>query len=964
MGTHGTARSRRLVRWGVSALVLVLGLLATAVLAVDTIRDQTNQAQGAARRTAELTVQQLERPIAATGIAHALRAYVVSESGNLAPYSTQEFMTQLLREVPLVRSISIAPDSVIRFVAPIEGNEAALGLDFRTIPEQWEPIREMLAAGEPRLLGPFPLVQGGLGLAYREAVDLPSVPSWGLVSVVFDAEAYFSRAADLAGADPARLAIRTTADGTPVWGDQSLFDAGSVTLGAQPLGADWQVAVLPDPIDASGSLGIAIAGSLLSVGLAILAYVQVGSRQARNELVVRLASLSQATPGLLYQVRVRPDGSFAVPYASERLKSLFGVAPAEVAEDAAALMALVAPEDLDRVTTHLLESYAHGTPWHDRFRMRTADGRTRWFQTDASPVLESSGEALLNGYLVDVTDEVAAESQVRVSASVFDSTRDGVIIMDAAGAITDVNRGFTQLTGYTIDEVRGHSLSLLSSDLTSDDVYADMRSSVARSGFWRGDLVNRDHDGRVSAQSVTVTAVTNEADELNHYVAVLSAIGSMREDLITGLPGRQLADDRLTQAVEMARSTGSRVALLVVGIDRFRDVNESLGHRAGDIVLKESALRLRNAVPEPQTVARLGGDEFAAILTEDASAESVVGVTSRIADALAEPFHLGGREVPLTVSIGIAVFPDDAGTGSELLTSANQALRAAKEGGRGRHTYFTPTMQEQARERARLTQDLHRAVRNDELRVVLQPVVDLTTGRTIKAEALVRWEHPELGSISPARFIPLAESSGQIAVIGDWVFARVLDLVTDLRRMSPDFAVSFNLSPVEASDPDDVHRRRIAFMQEKGVPGSALIAEITEGTLLNASDAARRNLRTYRDAGVGFAIDDFGTGFSSLAYLQALDVDLLKIDQTFVTALASERDSQALCEAIVTMGHALGLRVLAEGVETSRQREVLTGMGCDFAQGFLFARPLSPEDLQARLRAEQDGFSPDVAGPG
>jgi diguanylate cyclase (GGDEF)-like protein/PAS domain S-box-containing protein len=544
--------------------------------------------------------------------------------------------------------------------------------------------------------------------------------------------------------------------------------------------------------------------------------------------------------------------------------------------------------------------------------------------------------------------------QMRISASVFASTRDGIIIMSPDGLILDVNPGFTALTGYGSDEVRGRTLEVLGSGLTPQDVYDDVRQSLDRDGFWRGELVNRTRSGGVAAAAVSITTVRGESGDISHFVAVISALSTLREDLVTGLPGRQMVDDRLHQAVERARAAGGRAALLVVGLDRFGEVNDRLGHRSGDVVLKAIGQRLRDAIPEPETVARLGGDEFAVILDADASAETVEGAAAEIARVVAEPLVLSETTVRLTCSIGIAVFPDESATAADLLLNADHALREAKAGGRDRYSYSTAAMQEEARERMRLIEDLRGAIDGGQLHMNFQPVVDMATGRLVKAEALVRWNHPELGPISPARFIPLAEASGQIKGIGDWIFARVLDLLEQARVVTPEFTVGFNLSPIEISDPQDMHLRRLVLMRERGIPGSALVAEITEGLLLDRGEEAMRNLKAYRDAGLEFAIDDFGTGYSSLSYLQKLDVDYLKIDQSFVRDLAPGNESHALCSAIIEMAHALRLRVIAEGIETQEHRDLLAAAGCDFGQGYLFSKPVPPEDLLARLAAQGD----------
>ena len=956
-GWGARERRARVRRWAAALAVVLIGFLVTGAMARWIDGTQDAQAQAEAEQAGAQLASQLETSIIpASQITHALDSYVRGQAGNLQTVRVREFMKGLNQPGLFIRSITLAPDNRIRYVEPLQGNEAAVGLYLPDNPEQWAPTEAIIASGEPALTGPFDLVQGGLGLAYRHPIELPFTGYWGLGSVVINADDYLAAAASAAGVTPERAAVRTVAaDGTPgpvFWGASEAFGTGTVAE-ARPLGVTWQVAVEPVPTESALSLVIRLLGYLASVLLAALVFLVLRSRQRRREVSDRLAKLSDLVPGMLYQMTVAPDGSTAVPYASSGIGRLFGVSPEAVADDATAMWSRVDPDDAPRARSSMEAAVATGTPWHTRLRMRNGDGDTRWFLADARPESVPPDGVVLHGLLTDVTDEVEMAEQMRISASVFASTRDGIIIMTPDGAILDVNPGFVALTGYQPEEVRGRTLEILGSGLTPQDVYDDVRQSLDREGFWRGELVNRTASGGVAAAAVSITTVQGESGELSHFVAVISALSTLREDLVTGLPGRQMVDDRLHQAVERAHAAGGRAALLVVGLDHFGDINERFGHRSGDVVLKTIAQRLRAVIPEPETVARVGGDEFAIILDADASAEAVERAADEIARAVAEPLTVSEKTVGLTCSIGIAVYPDESPTAADLLTSADQALRAAKASGRDRYSYATAAMQEEARERMRLIEDLREAIDRGDLHMNFQPVVEMATGRVVKSEALVRWNHPELGPISPARFIPLAEASGQIKGIGDWIFAQVLDLLEQARAVMPEFTVGFNLSPIEISDPQDMHVRRLALMRERGIPGSALVAEITEGLLLDRGEEAMRNLRAYREAGLEFAIDDFGTGYSSLSYLQKLDVDYLKIDQSFVRELAAGNESHALCVAIIEMAHALRLRVIAEGVETKEHHTLLAEAGCDFGQGYLFSRPIPPEDLLGLLREQR-----------
>jgi diguanylate cyclase (GGDEF)-like protein/PAS domain S-box-containing protein len=947
------------VPWAVAGAVLIIGLIAAATLTRAVVTTQDDQATREAESAAGQVVQQLEASVVPpVSLTHALRTFVLAQDGDLDPVTTRAFIRDLANEADFVTAMSIAPNNRIEYLSPARGNEAALGLDLTSIPEQWEPLRDVIASGRPALLGPFPLVQGGLGLAYREPVFLPSGEYWGLASTVVDAEAFLTAAVNAAGIDPSRVAVRTVAEGAagepPFWGVPDAFSSDAIVLTAEPEGTAWEVGVVVQPEGGNLAFLVGAFGAVASLLLALVTYLAVQLQQRRREVTHRLERLSDQAPGVLYQMRVRPDGSASVSYISGRVEEVLGISVADAVTVPGILTARVHPDDRDRARSALLDAAGKGRPWSDRIRMTAADGSQHWFQTEVSPEVLPSGDTVLHGHLTDITDTVLAEDRLRISASVFEATRDGVILMDPEGVITDVNPGFTDITGFTLEDVAGESIEMLGVDVNPPGVYADVRTTLARTGFWQGALLQRAKGGSVSAQAVTITAVRGSTYTVDHYVAVLSALSTLQDDFVTGLPGRLVLDDRIVHALEHAASDSSQVALLIVSLDRFGDVNAALGHHRGDLVLKEVARRLRALIREPQTVARFSGDEFAVVLTPDVTVETATATAVEIAQEITEPIHLEESDVRLTASTGIAMSSADARTSSDLITSASQAAQAAKAAGRGRFLFFTPQMQQETRQRARLTEDLHHAIPGDQLSILFQPVVDLVTNRTVKAEALVRWVHPTLGPISPEVFVPLAEASDQVKLIGDWMFAQVLQLLPQARLVLPDFRVSINLSPVEIVDATDLHARRILRLRESGVPGEALIAEITEGLMLDRNGATARTLQTYRDAGFGFAIDDFGTGYASLAYLQSLDVDFVKIDQSFVRGISADERNITLCRAIIQMSHGLGLRVIAEGVESTKIRDILAEQGCDFGQGYLFAAPLTPDELLQRLRDERD----------
>ncbi|HEX5538672.1 MAG TPA: EAL domain-containing protein [Methylophilaceae bacterium] len=420
-------------------------------------------------------------------------------------------------------------------------------------------------------------------------------------------------------------------------------------------------------------------------------------------------------------------------------------------------------------------------------------------------------------------------------------------------------------------------------------------------------------------------------------------------DALTQLPNRRLFHDRLQQEISKSQRSGLKLALILLDLDNFKEVNDTLGHAFGDNLLRQVAERLRGCVREEDNVARLGGDEFSIVIAGLQGPATLERIAQDILRELGLPFRLQDDVVYPTVSIGLTIYPDDADNIDDLLKNADQAMYAAKRQGRNRYTYFTPAMQQAALHRMELGRELRSALAERQFRVVYQPVVELATGAIVKAEALIRWQHPQRGMISPADFIPIAEATGLIADIGEWVFLESAGQLKRWRASTPDFQISINKSPMQFVSDSRQHSGWINHLQALELPGNSLVVEITEGLLLDASEAVTRILGDCRKAGMQVALDDFGTGYSSLSYLKKFDIDYLKIDQSFVGSLAAGSDDLALCEAIIEMAHKLGIKVIAEGLETQAQRNLLVEADCDFGQGYLFSRPLAPEEFDKLL---------------
>jgi diguanylate cyclase (GGDEF)-like protein/PAS domain S-box-containing protein len=538
------------------------------------------------------------------------------------------------------------------------------------------------------------------------------------------------------------------------------------------------------------------------------------------------------------------------------------------------------------------------------------------------------------------------------------NAEEGIWEIDALANTSFVNPKMAAMLGYTIEEMLGKPLQGFMDD--------EGRAITERNVNRRQQGISERHEFkfvRKDGQELWTTLATNPIfDSAGTYVGALALVTDITEkrqsaelvwhqanfDHLTGLPNRHMFIDRLSQERRKAERSGSFLALLFLDLDHFKEVNDRLGHATGDALLVEAARRIAACVRATDTLARLGGDEFTVILAGIENVNSVERIAQALIASLSLPFVLGEEQAQVSASIGIALYPSDADGVDDLLARADQAMYAAKHAGRNRYSYFTRDLQEAAHARMHIARDLREAIARGQFEIAYQPIVSLQTGVIEKAEALLRWRHPTRGLLQPVEFLPFAESSGMIVEIGDWVFRQVAQQVQRWQRsLAPSFQVSVNKSPVQfRRDPELVQGWLDCLAQLALGPGSIVI-EITESVLLDGASQVLERLTQYRAMGLQVALDDFGTGYSSLSHLKKFDIDYLKIDQSFVARLEAEGDDLALCEAIVLMAHKLGLKVVAEGVETQMQRALLTDAGCDYAQGFAFSAAVPAEAFEA-----------------
>jgi diguanylate cyclase (GGDEF)-like protein/PAS domain S-box-containing protein len=584
----------------------------------------------------------------------------------------------------------------------------------------------------------------------------------------------------------------------------------------------------------------------------------------------------------------------------------------------------------------------------------------------------------------DVTERRQAEEKLRLAATVLEHIADGVMVIDMHGRIVAVNPAYTQITGYTESEALGRESGLTRASLASSaghapEFYDALWRDLAETGFWRGEIWSTRKNGEVYLEWLTVSAVRDDCDTVSHYVCVFSDITKLKEsqekldhlahhDPLTGLPNRLLFHDRLQHAMARAARGDEQLAVIFIDLDRFKNVNDTLGHHIGDELLKQVAATLSGCLRDGDTLARLGGDEFIVLLEDVDGERGARMVAEKLMRLFEQPVLVSDYELFVTGSVGISLFPQDAGDLNVLIRNADVAMYQAKARGRNGYAFYAPSMDGEGVERLRLEALLRRAIEKNEIWLAYQPQVEIDSGRLIGVEALVRWNSPELGQLGPDRFIPLAEDIGFINQLGGWVLEQAC---RQMRRWDqaglvvPKIAV--NLS-ARQFDRGGLAASVERVLRETGLPAQRLQLEVTESVIMNTGDAMQY-INELHAIGVELAIDDFGTGYSSLAYLKQLPVQTLKIDRSFIrdisTDATNKENEEAIAIAIIQLGKSMNLAVIAEGVETVEQAAFLLRHGCRRAQGYLYARPLPPEQLLAQwgqntnARLEYAGAGPD-----
>jgi len=594
------------------------------------------------------------------------------------------------------------------------------------------------------------------------------------------------------------------------------------------------------------------------------------------------------------------------------------------------------------------------------------DGSAVCLLTSGVPVLDSDGKLLgYRGIDKDITAEKKSHEEIMRHKMIFDSVKEAIVITDLHGVIVDVNPAYEVITGYQRDEIVGEYPSKLKSNYHDAAFYNAMWSDISSKGSWEGEIWDRRKNGEIFPKWLSINTFYDGYNIASGYVGLFSDISDKKAseeklinlafyDPLTSLPNRSNFHESLIHALSMVKQKEEQLALYYIDLDNFKYINDTFGHNAGDNLLLEVSIRMKEFLREEDTLARLGGDEFAVIHTGKVVDHMISIISTRILDSLLEPFTVMGHEIQVGASIGVSVYPHDGLDAEILIRNADTAMYDAKKRGTRNYQSFTHELHQRSQDRLHLENDLRRAIKNEEFELHYQPQIDITCDKLIGSEALIRWTHPTRGIISPAEFIPTAEETGMIIEIGAWVFKKACSYLRECIDSGRDpVRVAINLSAKQFSDNGLIKMIKSTLEREK-IPVDLIELEITESTLMDNADQTVEILNEISKLGISIAMDDFGTGYSSLAYLKNFPVNKIKIDREFIRGLPDSKDDALLTSAMISLSNNLGVEVLAEGAETEGQVEFLRQHGCKYIQGFYYSKPLPPEEFMNYVDSMQN----------
>lgn len=895
----------------------------------------------------------------------------------------------LHRIYPEVNNFALSPGGIVKQVYPTKGNERAIGfnqlMDIEQGTEAWLAMKQQKTI----LSGPLDLVQGGKGLIARYPImleDRDEGPEqfWGFSSVVIRIDSLLKSTHQIGLSEQGfaySLQRVDTNEPLLIVEDKAEQINDPVSINLSFPGVKWRLDIAPADgwIPTYMLVTYLLASFVLALLVARFAFMALRLREQKqmlthllsektkyaNQSDYRLSSTLQAIPDPL--IELDADGvvlEVRLPNDETDLQAFFVSGEhfsAHLPESAAQILELVFSEAGQSQTN----SYRGAL-----FSLLLSEGRTLWFEVSA--VYRPFSEEVSTGHFIvllrDISQRQEAEQQQRIAATAFE-TQDGILISDRQNRIIRVNKAFQKLTGYTENEVLGQTPAILQSGRHSPEFYQDMFADLRQKGAWEGEVWNRRKDGEIYPEWLSISTVHDLQGQVSHFVATFKDISERKAserkiqqlhyyDSLTRLANRTLLLEEMNDLLQNNGLQQSQAAILFIDLDHFKDINDVWGHSIGDQLLQKVATRLSDTTRTKDIVARFGGDEFLVMLESadvsanpDRMAYRASQVAGKLLRSLERPFTINSVDYQMAASFGIALFDDQCNDPLDVIKQAELAMYEAKSAGRSSFCFYQQGMQERVLERVQLESDLRHALENEELVVYVQPQWDAQK-RMIGAEGLLRWLHPERGMVSPGVFIPLAEESRLILPIGDWVLRQACRWLSKWQKeqQMAGFVLSVNVSAVQFAQEGFVQQVE-SILNEYQTPPSALQLELTESMLAHDQQDIISKMEALKALGLLISLDDFGTGYSSLSYLHRLPIDQLKIDQSFVANIEKGTKNASLAESIISLGHNLGMEVIAEGVETSAQFDWLKEQGCDLFQGFGLARPMTIEDLIVLYRS-------------
>ena len=670
----------------------------------------------------------------------------------------------------------------------------------------------------------------------------------------------------------------------------------------------------------------------------------------------RFEHIASSIPGVVLQTEFPLDASPYFTFVSEGIKALCGLNAVDVLADFNLFWKRIYHKDKSNIEAYSLRTPENGALWNIECRIIDGQGNIKWVHIASTPEWSKDNRLIrLNSILLDITREKEAYAQLELAGIAFASTNEGIMVSDPNNIIIDVNRAYCEMTGYARDELIGKLPSLLYSNFHEQFAFEEIQKAIHEHGLWQGEVWNRRKNGEPYPQWLNVNAVYNDQGDLTHYVSVAADVSKIKEseakvrhmsqhDALTDLPNRQLFKRLLDHTIEHI-AADENVAVLMVDLDRFKHVNETMGHQIGDQLLLQVTERLRNTIDENCLLARVGGDEFAIMVEHCANQGDAERTALQIVQQLENPFDLDGHRFFTTASIGVTLYPQHGFDSETLIKNADTAVHRAKDRGRNNYAFYRPEQTEVIEQWVRLEPELRKALKLNQFKVYYQPQIDASTGRISGVEALIRWQHPTEGMMSPALFLPIVEEIGLMTPVGNWVLEEACKQAIRWQTAGyPEFRIAVNIDGQQILSKGFVEFVG-ATLKRHGLKPDLLELEIVENIVVKHADAARPVLAQLRELGVRLALDDFGTGYSSLSYLKMLPVQKVKIDQSLVRDIPSDPNDEAIARAVIALSHSLNLTVCAEGVETQEQKVFLRRENCDQLQGYLINRPIPADQL-------------------